>query len=245
MDITACFDDVLRLYYFDQKLTHLIFEMISKVEVTLRVRLVDALLIYNDALVLQDSSIFKDKKMYWQNAATVASEISRSNDVFITHNFEHHDGEIPVWAAVEVLSFGTLSKLIKNLKTGEGSAFALLAENYQYISRKGNMVTPSKKMFTSWVQSVSVLRNMCAHNSRLYHRTIHTTPEIIDRDKVLPIPAHNGLYQVLLAMKYLRPSDVAWNEFVEKINELLRENMKVISFTAMNFPNDWEKHLYV
>ena len=39
--------------------------------------------------------------------ATVASEIARSNDVFIKHNFDNHDGEVPVWAAVEVLSFGT------------------------------------------------------------------------------------------------------------------------------------------
>ena len=34
--------------------------------------------------------------------ATVASEIARSNDVFIKHNFDNHDGEVPVWAAVEV-----------------------------------------------------------------------------------------------------------------------------------------------
>ena len=51
------------------------------------------------------------------------------------------------------------------------------------------------------IQGVSVLRNMCAHNSRIYNRTIHTTPEILDADKITPPPAHNGLYQILLAMK--------------------------------------------
>ena len=40
----------------------------------------------------------------------VASEIARSNDVFIKHNFDNHDGEVPVWAIVEVLSFGTYRK---------------------------------------------------------------------------------------------------------------------------------------
>jgi len=44
--------------------------MISKIEVSLRVRLVEALLIHGD----------------------------------IKHNFDNHDGEDPVWAAVEVLS---------------------------------------------------------------------------------------------------------------------------------------------
>lgn len=101
---------------------------------------------------LQDSSIFKEKKLYWQNMSTVASEIARSNDVFIKHNFDNHDGEVPVWADVEVLSFGTLSKIIKNLKTGIGSSYSILAVNYQYKSKKGNQVNPSQKMLASWIQ---------------------------------------------------------------------------------------------
>lgn len=204
------FEDIIKLYLFDRELSGLIFSMISKIEVSLRVRLVESLLIHGDPLVLQDSSIFKDKKLYWQNMSTVASEIARSNDVFIKHNFDNHDGEVPVWAAVEVLSFGTLSKIIKNLKTGIGSSYSILAANYQYKTKKGNWVNPSQKMFASWIQGISVLRNMCAHNSRIYNRTIHTTPEILDVDKTTPLPTHNGLYQTLLAMKYLRSSDEEW-----------------------------------
>mgnify|MGYP002241465885 FL=1 len=130
------FKDIIKLYQFDQELSALIFSMISKIEVALRVRLVESLLVHGEPLVLQDSSIFKEKKLYWQNMSTVASEIARSNDVFIKHNFDNHDGEVPVWAAVEVLSFGTLSKIIKNLKTGTGSSYSILALNYQYKSKK-------------------------------------------------------------------------------------------------------------
>ena len=133
------FEDIIKLYQFDQELSALFFSMISKIEVALRVRLVEVLLIHGEPLVLQDSSIFKEKKRYWQNMATVASEIARSNDVFIKHNFDNHDGEVPVWAAVEVLSFGTLSKIIKNLKTGTGSSYSILASNYQYRSKNGNV----------------------------------------------------------------------------------------------------------
>ena len=49
----------------------------------------------------------------------------------IRHNFNKHEGQIPLWAAVEVMSFGTLSKTIKNLKTGEGTAYAKFAEFYK------------------------------------------------------------------------------------------------------------------
>ena len=209
------FKDIIKLYQFDQELSALIFSMISKIEVALRVRLVESLLVHGEPLV------------------------------FIKHNFDNHDGEVPVWAAVEVLSFGTLSKIIKNLKTGTGSSYSILALNYQYKSKKGNLVKPSQKMLASWIQSVSVLRNMCAHNSRIYNRTIHTTPEILDVDKVVPSPAHNGLYQILLAMKYLRSSDEEWVTFVAAFDKLIQNNIDVVSLTAMNLPADWKAHLSV
>lgn len=239
------FEDIVRLYQFDQELSDLIFSMISKIEISLRVRLVEALLVHEEPLILQDSSIFKDKKLYWQNMSVIASEIARSNDVFIKHNFDNHEGEVPVWAAVEVLSFGTLSKIIKNMKTGVGSSYSIFAANYQYKSKKGNWVNPSQKMLASWIQGVSVLRNMCAHNSRIYNRTIHTAPEIPDVDKIAPPPSHNGLYQTLLAMKYLRSSDEEWKAFVDGFGKLIQRHNSVISITAMNLPIDWEAHLSV
>ena len=129
------FEDILKLYYFDQKLSKVIFSMISKIEVALRVRLVESLLIYRDPLIFKDSSVFKDKKKYWQNLSSISSEIARSNDVFIKHNFDKHEGEIPIWAVVEVISFGTLSKIIKNLYTDKGSPYSILSNNYKYLSK--------------------------------------------------------------------------------------------------------------
>ena len=40
------FEDIIKLYQFDQELSALVFPMISKIEVALRVRLVEALLIH-------------------------------------------------------------------------------------------------------------------------------------------------------------------------------------------------------
>jgi len=239
------FEDILKVYEFDRQLSTLIFAMISKIEVALRVRLVEALLIHEDALILQDSSIFRDKKVYWKNLSKIASEIERSNDVFIKHNFDKHDGEVPVWAVVEVLSFGTLSKIIKNLKANAGSTYSLLADNYQFVSKKGNLVRPSQKMFSSWIKSVSILRNMCAHNSRIYNRTIHTAPELLEDDKISPTPQHSGLYQILMAMKYLRPSDNEWLKFIDEVEVLLLKYCDVIEFRAMNLPLEWKTHLSI
>lgn len=237
------FSDILKLYHFDMELSRLLFDMATCIEVALRARLSEALLTYNDALILTDPTVFSDKKLFWQNLSSLSSLIARSNDVFIRHNFQNHDGEIPLWAAVEVMSFGTLSKTIKNLKAGTGSAYAHLADYYRYPSPRGNMVKPSLKMLSSWIQSVSILRNLCAHNSRIYNRTINTFPELLIVDQLNPKPSHNGLYQILLAMKYLRPTDDIWKDFFTNLQNLFTKYNGTFHFNCMNFPNDWTLHL--
>lgn len=236
------FSDILNLYHFDTELSQLLFGMAACIEVALRARLSDALLTYNDALILTDPSVFSDKKLFWQNLSSLSSQVVRSNDVFIRHNFHNHDGEIPLWAAVEIMSFGTLSKTIKNLKTGSTSAYTILADYYRYRSPRGRLVKPSLQMLSSWIQSVSVLRNMCAHNSRIYNRTINTFPELPIADRLNPVPLHNGLYQVLLAMKYLRPTDEIWKNFFTDLQNLFAKYNGSFDLNCMNFPPDWITH---
>jgi hypothetical protein len=67
----------------------------------------------------------------------------------------------------------------------------------------------------------------------------------LDADKVTPSPVHNGLYQILLAMKYLRSSDEEWTVFVDVFDKLIQNNIGVVSLTAMNLPVDWKSHLSV
>lgn len=64
-------------------------------------------------------------------------------------------------------------------------------------------------------------------------------------DKVTPPPVHNGLYQILLAMKYLRSSDEEWTVFANAFNKLIHSNSGVVSLAAMNLPADWKEHLSV
>lgn len=236
------FSDILKLYHFDSELSHLVFSYLSQIEVTLRARLVNAFQTTQDAMILHDPSVFKDKQLYWRNQGTIASEISRSNDVFIEHNFNNHEGAIPLWASVEVMSFGTMSKTIKNMKTGNNSAFSLLVQNYKFINTNGNEVNPSKDMFASWIQTVSVMRNICAHNSRIYNRTISTRPQLIFSDVINPQPRYNGFYQIMLSMKYLRPSEESWTDFVSDFKQLLNKYAGAYDIHRLNFPSDWESH---
>lgn len=237
------FDDVLSLYQFDTELSSILFAFLSQIEVALRVRLTESLLTYGDSLILNDPTHFNDKKNYWKNYSAICNEIARSNDVFIKHNFSNHNGKIPLWACVEVLSFGTLSRIIKNLETGSNSAFSQLATYYQYNTTRGNHAKPSQKMLTSWIQSLVILRNTCAHNARIYNRSFNTKPEILRTDMISPTPTHCGLYQLVLAMKYLRPNNTTWELFVRQLKKLIIKYQSTINLSSINFPPDWEQHL--
>lgn len=237
------FDSVLQLYRFNCELSSLLFAMISKIEVALRARLCNALLLLDDPMIQLDPSLFNDKRLYWRNLGTLCSEISRSDEVFIAHNYINHDGQIPIWAAVEVMSFGNLSKFISNLHTGVGTPFSKLASYYTYTSPKGNTATPSLDMISSWIHSIVILRNMCAHNSRIYNRSTNKRPIILDCDKQSPKPRFYGLYQMILSMKYLRPSHSEWTEFVYALNNLLIRYTNYVDIEKIHFPQDWYKHL--
>ena len=236
------FSGILKLYHFDSELSHLIFSYLSQIEVTLRARLVDAFQTTQDALILHDPSVFKNKQLYWKNQSSIASEVSCSNDVFIEHNFDNHDGALPIWAAVEVMSFGTISKTIKNMKTGSNTAFSELIKNYKFKNSNERDINPSKDMFTSWIQAVSIMRNICAHNSRIYNRSISTRPQLIYSDVIHPHPRYNGLYQIMLSMKYLRPTEDSWTAFITDFKQLLNNYSDVCDIRRLNFPSDWESH---
>lgn len=240
------FQKILQIYYFDQEISQYLFCFLSKIEVDLRANLINALLEkYNDALILYEPVVFKDKSLFWRNLAKISGEIGRSNDVFIKHNFDKHNGQIPLWAVVEVLSFGTLSKIIKNLQTGKDSVFEQFANHYKIYTTKGNYINPSANMLSSWIHSATILRNCCAHNSRIYNRSINTSPELINADKIVPSQRYKGLYQNLLAMKYLRPNDIVWKSFYLQLDNIISKYQEYISLKSLSFPPDWKKHLLI
>lgn len=125
------------------------------------------------------------------------------------------------------------------------AACSELIQLYKFKNQNGKLINPSKNMFSSWVHTAAVMRNICAHNGRIYNRVINTSPELIKRDKIVPQPKYNGLYQILMAMKYLRPNDTSWGKFAADLKGLIIEYSDISEINRLNFPPDWEKHLKI
>lgn len=73
-------------------------------------------------------------------------------------------GHLQLWVAVEVLSFGALSKLFSNMKNKDKNHIA-----------KTNYQAPSVYL-ESWLKCLSYIRDICAHYGRLYNRPLTSKP---------------------------------------------------------------------
>ncbi|SKC02811.1 Abortive infection bacteriophage resistance protein [Sphingobacterium nematocida] len=216
------FCDVIALYNFDRELRLLLFDIIEKIEISLRTKLIYHLSHEFDPWWFQNFNIFQNAPDLVKTLSTIEEEIDRSKDTFIKEHKKKHkdDGRFPPsWKSLEQTSFGALSKLYGNLKNNISSKDIIAKEfgtvNHTYLP--------------SWLQSIAQIRNYCAHHSRLWNRNLPGSP------KLLPSPPNRWiqdvpkphefqfLYVHLCCMKYLLNVVQPENNFGERLENLLNK----------------------
>lgn len=170
---------------------------------------------------------------------SIKFDIERSKERFIrTHN-EKYGGSFPIWVAVEVMSFGDLSKLYGLLPP---SHRANIANSFDYID---------EKLLSGWLYASSLLRNVCAHNSRIYGRTFSVSVTIEKETKTFieELTEHkftlypNSLFAYLLALRRIsRPA--TWNCFLEQLITLFSRYQGIIDPYRLGFPKQWKNILH-
>ena len=109
----STFEQAINLYLFDKELRQLIFKAIQDIEISLRTKMIQVFSMEHGAFWFMDSSLFKDAEFYEGCLDNIKKEVSRSNEDFIKEHSEKYNYPAlpPVWKTLEVVSFGTLSKL--------------------------------------------------------------------------------------------------------------------------------------
>lgn len=167
----AKFEDSIRFADFDTKLKEIIFKGILDLEVRLRTAVAHQLAKHSTKAHIEmhhlDEEVCNEqlrkseetKFEAWCETYRQAKE-NRKNDDFITHHILKHGTELPVWAAMEVLSFGSLITLIQLLQDKDRNDIANL-----FGVRQGTK-------FTAWLLALRDLRNDCAHGARVFNNTV-------------------------------------------------------------------------
>lgn len=221
------FSQIVELYKFNSKFRQLLFTVIERIEVNLRCRIGNYFSEKYGVLGYEDANNFSDPKYHADFLRDINQEISRNSKSPFVRNFQknYKDGTIPMYALVELFSFGTLSKFFKNMKNEDKKAVALTYKvGYTYLE--------------SWLESVAYVRNICAHYGRLYNAKLSKKPTLYKQYNQQGID-NSRIYAVLLCMYHLVPHDEHWEEFMDQL-EMLINKYPAVDLKTMGFPTEWK-----
>lgn len=224
------FEQIVDLYLFNANFRQITFSVIEKIEVNVRCRIANYFADTYGVLGYKDPANFVGEEYHHSFLADIEEEIGRNTRAPFVRNFKenYEGGELPIYALVEVFSFGTLSKFYKNMKNEDKKAVAKsFGIGYTYLE--------------SWLESISYVRNICAHYGRLYNAKLSKTPMLYKEYSQAGI-GNNRIFGVLLCMKQILKNDAHWNQYVDQIDMLIDKYEKV-DVKTMGFPGNWKELL--
>lgn len=224
------FNQIVSLYKFNSDFRQLLFKQVERVEINLRCRVANYFSTKYGIFGYECSSNFQNPQYHFDFLEDIQEEIHRNSRSPFVKNFQDNycDGKIPMYALVELFSFGTLSKFFKNMKN----------EDKKMISSTYNV---GWTYFESWIESIAYVRNICAHYGRIYNAKLAKRPTLYKQYSRLNID-NSHIFSTLICLSRLMPQDVHWLSFVDQI-ELLIENYPYVKIELMGFPNNWKSIL--
>lgn len=244
----ASFEDIYALYQFDLSLRELVFKYLCKIECKIR-----QLISYSFcSLHGEQQSAYLNPKNYnnaKKNAASIAYLIQILN-YQANKNTEHHYvvhqrnvyHNVPLWVLANTLTYGQISKFYSLLP------FQLQAS----ISKDFSGI--NEKNLERCLKVLTLFRNVCAHNERLYsYRTQIDFPDTSLHQK-LNIPqkgtqylyGKRDLFGLVIAFRYLLPrSDFI--HFKRSLTHIMQKYIKnnsqiseAVLLNMMGFPLNWK-----
>lgn len=233
------FEDVIALYNFDRELRLLIFDVIERIEIGFRTKVIYHLSHEIGPWWFEDESNFKSGPAHTQSLIHIDRDLNQSKDTFITQHYTkyHKDRRRPPsWKTFEVVSFGILSKLYSNLQSSINAK--------DTIAKELNLVNHT--FLPSWLQTIAQIRNICAHHGRLWNKNLPGRPKLLSKPpapwlKDVPnVSQHQMLYIHICCMKYLLDVISPGHHFTPKLSELFNK-FPSVDLKALGFPVNWQE----
>lgn len=226
----ASFHKMLSLYEFDRRLRLLLLGVLETIEIAFRTHISYEIAHKFGPLGYKDKENFINEKFHKEclDELEILISKSRKGELFIEHHFQKYDGIIPVWAAIEVTSFGFLSKFYRNLKEDVKKTIAKTYYNvpYYYIE--------------SWLQTLSNVRNVCAHYGRLYNKKLTFTPKLF-KEEVNQFDKRFTFAAIYVAQRLLTKTEGL--RMITDLEVLISEYKDSIDFSHIGFPPYWNELL--
>ncbi|MCV6610246.1 MAG: Abi family protein [Amphritea sp.] len=252
------FKDCYDLYLFDSELRLYLFSLIEKIEIGVR-SLFDQWMTKEtgNPFWYLDSSLFTAKGEQITTISRVRDMFKDSKEEFAKHFRSKYYNEYcpfyrdlpPGWVAIELMTFGNLTKLMRNLCESQYNTLKVNRFAKKYLD------VEKYKSLCSWIGTIHEVRNHCGHHNRLFNRNLSAptaVKRILSSDLQLvqtrsepqkaEVDQMNRLYTAAAVLQKLL-SGLGYEEKMGPvISDLFDKYPVSMHFTAsMGFPEDWKQ----
>ncbi|HEL9309313.1 TPA: Abi family protein [Listeria monocytogenes] len=224
------FEKISSIYLFDKELRNMLLSMLDTIETEFKSNLAYDFSHNCGPLSYKDVNNFRRPEYYakWLNKFYNSISYSDTNrELYIEWYKNEYNGKFPFWIVVELCNFNDISKFYSNL----------------HIKVKKNVVKIygyDAEYIQSWLHTVVLIRNICAHNGRLYNRTITVSPKLPKGTVRLNV---KRIFIVVYIFKFLCIDQREWEDFVNKIEKLIQKYQDSIELEMIGFPEMWQEIL--
>lgn len=236
------FEDVIALYLFDRKLRLMALDAIERIELAMQVEIAHLLgkrdqfahenpaeLHGNFSRQPDDGSLSKHEK--WLEDFYKLVHRSRRKP-FVAHHLNKY-GKLPIWAAIEIFDFSTLSRLYAGLKQQDK-----LKIEAQFGLNEG-------KHLQAWLRGLNFIRNTSAHHSRLWNCNV-LERAYIPSNKLQLARLKNSrpfLYFCIIQtmMQVICPNSTWGQRFITLMDNFPQVDNKIIEIKDMGIVEGWKE----
>ncbi len=224
-------------YVFDSKLRRLITEALGHIEVALRTQLELEMSLAHGSRWYTDASLSYSEEIFEKNLEELNGHWNRSREIFKEHYETEYDNSLPppAWMIFETTTFGTVSKIYSNLRKDIPAKTKI--SNYFGFTKS------STKVFISWMQHLNLVRNICAHYSRLFSRSFIVRPMLPTSKPakwISQIPAQDRIYISICIITYFLDICAPDFDFRKELKEVM-SMCRPVQLPSMGFPSDWKE----
>lgn len=256
----ASFEDVLTLAEFDAKLRRVCLEGLLEFEVRLRSALAHRLAAIHpmahvtkgcldEAVCDERTASDLTKLESWLNTVRESQRRAvQADDDYVSHHFvEHPATDVPVWALVELVDFGSLPFLMDLMR----------ASDLNSVAREFG--TNNGKTLVTWTRAQVDLRNVAAHSLRLFNRRMKRRIVIRSGSGAGPQLDHlvehpknltDRAYSVLAVLAYVLKSHESGTNWHLTLRTQIRKfpdcagpvpsEYQLSPSASMGFPSEWD-----
>ena len=237
--IGTTFETVWNHYAFDRRLRLLLLDAIERIEIALKTQFA-----YHHAhsnaqspFAYTDCSIFREESgnRHADLLERLGKEIGRKSKHIIVRHFreKYGQGDLPIWMAVEFMSFGTLQRFYRG--ADQRGVQAPLASYF-------HIPVP---VLRSWLHVLNVIRNQCAHHERVWNCVLDVKPFIPRKpeypDWHSPTAIQNDrIFSILTICQYCLSIIAPQSHWRERLLSLLND-YPVVNPRHMGFPDNWRE----